>query len=174
MKFSTTNIVAIASACYLLAAVAALALIMYGIHTSSIALTERITAIADKHAKQKTYREFSALLKSTQEERAQLSTFVLTEAQTSSFLTEIEQLGAHHGVELITDSLQVVEKEGSFNDLSIKYSIEGREDLVQKMIVLLETLPYHSKINTLSFIREESGSTKSNVELLVTLSKYEN
>lgn len=169
-----TKIVALVAALYFVIAVAMLGWVLYEVYTAGEALTDRVSAIADKNAKLKTYGELAKLIEDTQMQRSELETFVLTKNKTSSFLTDIESLGAAQGVLLSTNSLKVVEKEGSFNELVIQFSIEGKEAFVQKMLVLLETLPYHSHVSSLSYTREKTGTVQSTAELTMSLLKYEN
>lgn len=174
MTTPVTKIIAVIACTYVLAAVCALGFVLYKIDTAGKVLSDRVAAIADKNAKLKTYTQLDALMEETTAERSKLLEFVLTENKTSSFLTDIESLGASQGVALRTDSLEVAAGEGLFDDLVVRFSLEGREDLVQKMITLLEMLPYHSQLTALEFSREKSGIAKSTVELRITMLKNEN
>ena len=100
-----TSIIAICAAIYLLLAAGAAAWTLYEVVISGKTLQERVAAIAEKNAKVKAYTELSQLMKDTEDERAQLQQYVLSEDQTSRFLTEIEDLGRKLGVELSTLSL---------------------------------------------------------------------
>lgn len=169
-----TKIVAVVAFIYMSLAVCALGWVLYEVTTAGQSLSDRVNAIADKNAKLQSYTKLATLMEETAPQRQELVQFVLTKDKTSSFLTEIESLGASQGVSLTTNSLKVIEKEGSFDDLVIQFKIEGREDLVQKMIALLETLPYHSQVSSLTFALQNTGAIESNVELTITLLKYEN
>ena len=85
-----TLIIAILATTYLLVAVAGVAWMLYEVSASGSALKERVAAIADKNAKVKAYTELSQLMEDTQGERTELQQYVLTESQTSRFLTDVE------------------------------------------------------------------------------------
>ena len=88
-----TLIIAILATTYLLVAVAGVAWMLYEVSASGSALKERVAAIADKNAKVKAYTELSQLMEDTQGERTELQQYVLTESQTSRFLTDVEAFG---------------------------------------------------------------------------------
>ncbi len=168
-----TFIIGILSLVYLLAASVVIALMLYEVSISGATLKERIAAIADNNAQVKAYTELSQLMADTQEERAQLQQYVLTEDQTSRFLTDMEALGAQLGVALDTVSLEVDEKKTTFSNLLISFSVEGEEEPVKRMLRILESLPYHSTVQSLSFSRETDGSVKSTIALSVALLNHD-
>ena len=168
-----TLIIAILATTYLLVAVAGVAWMLYEVSGSGSALKERVAAIADKNAKVKAYTELSQLMEDTQGERTELQQYVLTESQTSRFLTDVEALGKKLGVDLATLSLEVDEKKDAFSSLLISFSVEGNEEQVKRMLKVLESLPYHSTVQSLSFSREQNGSVKSTIALSLTLLNYD-
>ena len=168
-----THIVVIASLIYMLVAGGVLSFAVYKVTTLGHQLSERTTAIADKNAKVKVYKKLSNLINETVHEREELRSFLLTEEQTSIFLTDVENIARSQGVTLSTNSLKVVQQEESFDQLIIQFELEGRTDNVKKMLMVLETLPYNSHISSLSFVRSSENATKGTIELTVTLQKNE-
>lgn len=168
-----TKIVAVFGLVYLLVAGVALAFVTYKVIVSGSSLHERITAIAEKDARARAYSNLEKIMEESKSDREELVSHLLTEDEASSFLTELEALGAKAGVELTTDSLSVVKKEGLFNELSIQFAIKGNEESVKNMLLAFETLPYHSSISSLSYVRDDSGLTESTILIGVTLLKYD-
>lgn len=172
MTTRKTHIVAIFALLYVLIATGVLAWVVYEVAQAGAVLQERVATIADQNAKSKVYQDLSNLVLRTKAEREALLGFVLTEDQTSSFLTDIESLGVSQGVTLTTDSLKVSEKEGSFNELLIQFSVEGTEENVKKMLSIFETLPYHSRVSSLTFSRDKTGKVHSTIVIDITLLKH--
>lgn len=172
MMTGKTKIIGIISLAYVFIAVAVLSSVIFEVITAGQALTERVTAIADKNAKVKVYSELSNLVKATKDQRETLSGFVLTEENTSAFLTDIESIGMSQNVTLTTDSLQVTKQDGLFDLLSIQFTLEGSESSVAKMLMVFETLPYHSLVSSLTYERVANGGVKSTLGLEVTLLKH--
>ncbi len=168
-----TKIVVIGATLYLIMSAVLLAGVTYAVIVVGKKLEDRIIAIAEKDARVRAHTSLQKLMEETREDREELSTYILTEDQTSTFLTNIESLGSEVGVELTTGSLEVVKKEGLFNELLIQFKIEGDESSVMKMHLLFETLPYRSKIAALSLSRAEGGRTESTLQIAVTLLKHD-
>jgi hypothetical protein len=145
--------------------------VLYTVTLEGEILEERVSTIANNNAKEKAYKDLQALVEKTATDREMLRTYLLTEKETSAFLTEIEQLGVRQGVVLITDSLEVKKQSGLFDMLTVRFTIEGKEELVTKMITVFETLPYHSQIVQMNFQKDDPLKTKSTIELKVTLLK---
>jgi hypothetical protein len=166
---SKTKLIGIISFLCLLVAGGVLAWVLYEIYTSGKELDERVALIADKHATSRAFTELSNLLLSTQEDRDELATYLLTEAETSNFLTDIESFGPRLGVALTTLSLTVEEKEGMFDDLMIEFSFKGTEFAVKKMLEVFENLPYHSQVTSLTMTQSVDGNTEATLGLRVSL-----
>ncbi len=165
------------------------ALYMYlTIYKAGTELTTRIVAIEQNVSKEKMVTNLEAAMAKTQDERNEISAFVLTEDETSVFLTDIEKVAATQNVTLTTNSLEVVKpikKVASgtttpqtqeitpslFDTLSISFLIEGQEDAVKKMLYVFETLPYHSTVNMFTLKREAGGYAKGTLNLSVSLLK---
>jgi hypothetical protein len=168
-----THFIGIFAFLYLLAAGVAFGLVLYEVYASGKELEDRVSLIGEQNAKVKLYNELSRTIDESKVERLELSTYVLTEDKTSAFLTELEQMATSFGVALKTLSLTVVNQEGAFDKLSIEFNLEGSESAVKKMLSLFETLPYHSRIESLRFAQGRNGNTEGTVKLSVTLHNYD-
>ena len=170
---SKTYIISIIAFIFLCVSGAALVWFLYTISASGVELTQKMELIADRNAKVQMHTELSRLIERTEIARTQLTRYVLTEDSTSNFLTSIEQTGRAVGVELITRSLQVVPQEGKFDSLMIEFTVTGSSDAVRSMLVVFESLPYHSQVEKLTFKKEDAGRVSAEVGLKVTLGKYD-
>ena len=172
MKLSKTQLLCILSALFFLASIAVLGWFIFQIvHTGQL-LTQRVEAIAGMNASLKTNAELEQLMGETAQEREVLAGLILTEEDTSVFLTRIEQIASEVGVELATRSLTVIEREEETYDLlSLSLQIEGSHDRVLTMLEVLEVLPYHSVVDGLRFTHDPSMTTQAEVDVKVTLKK---
>lgn len=106
------------------------------------------------------------------QDRERLNELVLSgESDTIAFLSHIDQLGTATGVTVTTDELSS-EKSTSpnFTEIAASLSLSGSKDAVESMIELLESMPYHSRIESLSLSRGPDR-TEANVVLRVSAFK---
>jgi hypothetical protein len=165
----TSHYIALLGLIYFLASLAVFGFTEWKIYSLGKELESKVALIAEKNAKVRMYNELSRLIEETKMERLALEAHVLTEEETSSFLTEIEMLGRSQGVTLNTQSLSVFPSEGIADDLVIEFGLSGSESAVRKMLSLFETLPYHSNVIFMS-VRDEGGaSVQGNIKLSVSL-----
>lgn len=169
----STHFVAIFSLCFFVVCAVCLGWTLMTVRAIGSQFEAQVVTIANNSARESAYRSLEQLIAETQTERAQLQTYLLTEQETSSFLTNIEHLGEKMGVALATDSLEVKKQSGLFDLLTIRFSLEGDRQHIDTAISLFENLPYHSYIKNLTITTEERGSTRSTLEVVVTLLKEE-
>lgn len=172
MHTKTKFILSITVICFL-AALCVLGFMLYEVHSKGRDLDTRIALIAERNAKVQMYTKLSRLVEDTQLERSKLQKYVLTEDETSSFLTDIEALGAVVGVELATRELAVEKKDGAFDELAIEFEVTGTEGAVKQMLSVFETLPYHSAVSSVVLSKESNGNFTGVIELDVSLSSYD-
>ena len=151
--------------------------VWYEVNEAAASLFEQAKVIADKSAREQKFKEFSVLVEETGVERDALMFHVLTGDQTISFLSDIERIAKQQGVELTTNSLTVSETGGDFDALAITFSVSGREVVIDRMIRIFETLPYHGNITRLQLSRGEDENGFSimagTIKLTVSLSNYD-
>lgn len=168
-----TKIVFIIVSLYLLLSGSALTWFVLRVNETGRAMSEQVKVIADTMAQEQVFRELNDLVSSTEDSRLALEKFVLTEDETIGFLTEIETIGREQKVDLETTSLQVEESEDSdFDTLLVSFSAEGSVVALQKMLSILETLPYHSELRKMKLdYAAKEGTPSLTVTLAVTLMK---
>lgn len=139
-------------------------------------LVHEVKVVADSDAQEQVNREVSLLGASTQDERMALTTYLLTEEETITFLGTIEQTALEQGVVLATESLKVTKGTDVFDTLVISFSVEGLKANVYNMLHLLETLPYHAYVTKTSFSNTTTNgvvSVKGPIELTISLLRHD-
>lgn len=87
------------------------------------------------------------------------------EGDTIDFLAYVDELGRQVGVSIETSDLKASKTaEAGFDDITAAFSIQGRAAGVERMIALLEALPYDAGIDSLSLTRRGGAA-----EAVVTL-----
>lgn len=167
-----TKIFLIISVAYLAIALSALGWVLFKVDDLGRSMEAQVSVIADSLAQDKALTELEDLVGSSDSMRTSLEHYVLTEDDTIDFLTNIENIGTQQGVKLETSSLRVVESEGVFDTLVIKFFILGNEDRLFNMIKIFETLPYHSSLKDVQLHKSVKGESASlSVTLAVSLIK---
>lgn len=88
------------------------------------------------------------------EERPLNSFVLISESDTITFLASIDKLAKSVGVTLVTNELKTSKTpETGFDEISATFSLRGSQTAIEKMIRLLEILPYRSKIDSLTVTR---------------------
>lgn len=152
-----TKTFALIAACYFVVSFVVLGGMFYEMQRMSTTFEAQTTLIQESAAQRQQYNDLLRKVEETEEERAQLQEYILTEADTISFLTEIERLARSSGVELSTQSLDVAEVEASpYESLRIVFAVEGSLATLQELIGVLESLPYHGTVTDVTL--DESGA----------------
>lgn len=149
--------------------------LIYVIENNAVKLRDRVQAIATDKAQEEERYETERLLEETQDERAALSYFVLTEGSVINFITDIEKIAASLGLEFNTQTITPEEtKDKNFDELSMKFSFSGTQSSVEKMISVFETIPHHSYIRELNLRQNENGAQWSvDMTLVVTIATHD-
>ena len=128
--------------------------------------------VANQLVQEQTYATLDKLMRSSAGERAELTTYILTESETITFLSTIEKTATHEGVQLKTNNLHVT-KGKSFDTLVASFTLSGTKSSVDQMVRVLETLPYASSLNSVALQTDKDGNTTGQVELAVTLQHHD-
>jgi hypothetical protein len=176
MVTKKTKIVGFASALFF--GITCLVLLGMGryIQTKGNELLQQSKEIANHEARTQKYNELEKLVEDTKENREELSTYVLTEDKTIDFLSIIEKIAVEQGVELVTDSLKVVEQDELFDTLVISFSVLGPKERAYTMLQIFETLPYHAFVSGISFVFDADApapTAEGTIELTVSLLNYD-
>ncbi len=143
--------------------------LIYVIEDNAVTLRDRVSAIAYEKAQEKERYETERLLEETKDERAELSSIVLTEESVIDFITSIENIAGSSGLNFKTQTITPeATKDKNFDELSIKFNFSGSRSSVEYMMSVFETVPYHSYIRELS-IRQSEAENIWTVEMVLVV-----
>lgn len=134
-------------------------------------LEEQISILTDNNNKQSTSVRIKRLVQETEVERSKLTaSFFKDEGDSITFLSDIETLAKKTGLELRTEALdKITDPETSREYIKTVFSYEGRKDLVYEFSELLENIPYHSYVDSLSLRQLTNGVWEGRVTVLITI-----
>lgn len=161
-------VVAVISAVF---SVSALSFFIYKINSQGILLEEQIKALSENTTKESAYLRLQRLVMETESERVLLaSSFFRQEGDSITFLSEVETLASTLGLSLKTESLdKVVDKESGKEYVKISFVYSGQKDTVYKFSKLLEYVPYHSMIDSLSLRKDSGNNWEGKLSISITL-----
>lgn len=117
------------------------------------------------------------IVRDTEEERAQLKTFFLSEDDIVDFITEVESLGNSLGVpiDVLSVSSETPEVVGTGGVLELRVTFDGPWNSVVSMLALLETQEIATTLNkvSLSYKGHEDSEWSVTATLQAQMFKYE-
>ena len=162
---------------YFVGSIVVAGLVIQQTAASGAELESQMEVVGKSKIRQERYDDLLKILEQSSGERDQLRRYLLTEGSTVRFLTETESLAKRMGVTLITDSLSVKELPNpDFKTIDLNLRAQGTKEAVSKFLSVLETLPYYSRVNgvTFSALKNESGSDwEATIKLVVGLYAYD-
>ena len=120
-------------------------------HEKELIIQEK--KVLDAKEQESRLASMERLVMETEAERAELAGLILKEEDVVDFLALIETLGKEQGVVFKTESLKPIEGKTTFDELELNLSVTGKEKNVLNMLRLLESLPYKSSVERVSFSR---------------------
>jgi len=139
-------------------------------------LLAAIQLIEDDRSVHATSQAILVAFEESKEERELLDSFVIKDDEdASAFLSLVETVALEQGVAISTEKLQVVPtEEGSFDNLSMTFNLQGPSENVKRVIALMETLPYQQRVVELTLresVEENTGleGVKARIHLLVSV-----
>lgn len=124
-------------------------------------LLSDLQAVHDRDELEREYKRLQELLAETETERALLEQYVISgEKGTVSFLSLIDEISAELGIDFSTEELAVLTtEEAGFDSLLVEFSFKGSEAKINRLVKILENLPYHSHLTTLELMRTYNNET---------------
>lgn len=168
---SRTKQILIGSISLLILAISACVFFIYEIEAKGSLLQSYISESDKRLAEEASFIRISRLVQETEENRKVIaSSFFADEGDSISFLGEIESFADSIGLDLKTENLNKVssaDKKTEYITMTFVYS--GEEKTVRDFNRLLEQIPYHSSIESLSLRRNTDGSYEGELTLHITL-----
>lgn len=169
MVTSETKFVGIVSLIFFMVAIGALVWVLLQINHGGDQLKTYTTTIANNAAEQKQFETLHDLVEKTADDRAALQQFLLTKDKTVDLLAQIESIGQQQGAIVTTKSLQVKSEKNSDEELVISFEVTGSQEAVMRMLKILETLPYHSTVQTASLNIHKQSQTVLTITIAISL-----
>lgn len=151
--------------------VGTLSFFVYKINSQGILLEEQLRILSENNTKESAYLKLQRLAQETEIERGLLAnSFFRQEEDSINFLGEIESLASTLGLSFKTESLdKVVEKSTNKEYIKISFVYSGQKDVVYKFSKLMEYVPYHSVVESLSFRKVEDNNWEGKLAISITL-----
>lgn len=136
-------------------------------------LRGQAATVAAFRAEEQAVGNLARLVEDTALERGELLSYVLVKDDVPTFITKLEGYASEQGVLVETSNLR--ERDGEvFNELLLTLEMSGSKKALVQFYQILESLPYHSYVSSLSLTRVFNANTgaatwESSVELTVTL-----
>lgn len=97
------------------------------------------------------FLELETALSATADDRTALEALLLAPDETVNFLTLLETIAAEQRVSFETEGLSIIEAEGDELDtLVLQFVSTGAPERIERMVEILETLPYRSSLAALA------------------------
>ncbi len=172
-KRTTTNLVL--ALIFALGVTLGLALMLYIVNIQGSKLEQAKITIAEHVAKEAAYTNVTRLVEASASDRAMLLTYFITEKETITFISQLEAAALAMGVRLQTTNLSVtpattVDGKTTPGVLTVGLSFGGETTAAKKFLTLLENVPYHKQIPTVTMTKDAAtAATQGQVSLLITL-----
>lgn len=149
--------------------------VLYSVNQKGVQFAESKRIIGEHSAKEASFNTVQQLLATTKDDREKIDSFFIRENQTISFITQIEQNATTIGVRLVTNELSInpgtVDPNGITTPalLVVGFDFSGSKAAIEKFLVLLENIPYHKKITSVSVTKSDDSLWKVNLKMQLTL-----
>jgi prolyl-tRNA synthetase len=176
MTKKTKTTLLIATTCFFVL-VATFAYALYMVRSQGSALDSLREQIAEDTAKDAAYNSIVRITESSKLNRAELEEYFITEKDTIRFIAELEDRAARVGVTFETTELStpepVVAPDATtpvLRTLEVGCKFTGSEAAVKQFLVILENIPYHAEIPTMTISNDATdGKWVGNGKLILTI-----
>ncbi len=143
----------------------------YEINGQGMLLEEQISILSDNNKKEILYTNTNRTIKETEQEREAVSEkFLKDENDLIYFLTEIEGLAPKLGLTVETDNIEnVLNEEKKLEAIKVSFIYSGQKNKVMDFTKLIENIPYHSYVDTLSLTELASGNWEGKITVFITM-----
>lgn len=152
--------------------IVAVALFGFRIQAEGVKLEEQIAILTESNTKESAYVRLKRLVQDTESERMLLaSSFFKDEGDSIIFLGEIETLAAALGLTLETEALdKVVNETDKSEAIRMTFAYEGAKDTVLMFSRLMEVVPYHSQVESLTLNKLTNENWQGELTVLISIS----
>jgi hypothetical protein len=138
-------------------------------------LVAQIIALEEQRAQEVEYRNLQHIANDSAADRAALQEYFLAqESESIDFLNQVETLAPNVGVALKTTKLELVtDKATKHAWIEVAFEFSGTRDHVQTFIELLETLPYVSRLESVTMNARSRSDWQASVTMKVQVLSYD-
>lgn len=135
---------------------------------------ENLRLLAEGVERQKDVDKALRIIQASEEERSGLVDYSLNTNEAASFLETIEQYAIANSLKLTTGQLDVdVDERVQVEMLRIPYELEGTERDILNFLLVLETLPYFSYVESFSISTNERSAPNFSATIEVLIKYHE-
>ena len=145
----------------------------FNVLSNSQTLEEQIAAVAEQNQQEESLLRLQKIAQSSEGERSELASFfLLSEADSITFLREIESMAPGIGVNLETDTLEQIEVDNK-DWIQFTFTAKGSRQDVQNFVQILEIIPYVSRIMSVRLEGDTSSGWEADIIIQVQLLTYD-
>ena len=168
---TTTKKILLLSLSILLLSTGSCLYFVYKINDQGTKLDGYIKALDEKRAQESSFIRISKLVLETETERGSISSaFFADEGDSITFLGDLESFASAIGLDLKTENLNKVtgvDKKTEYITMTFVYS--GNKKQILDFNQLLENIPYHSLVDSLSIRKNGDDTWESNLTLHIMI-----
>ena len=168
---ATTKKILLLSLSILLLSAGSCLYFVYKINDQGTKLDEYIKALDEKRAQEASFIRISKLVSETEDEREAVSSaFFSDEGDSITFLGDLESFASAIGLDLKTENLNKItgaDKKTEYITMTFVYS--GNKEQILDFNQLLENIPYHSLVNSLSIRKNGDDTWESSLTLYIMI-----
>jgi len=137
-------------------------------------LVAQLNTLSEQRAQEEAYFRLRRVADESELERAELSGYFFSgESESIDFLNTVEKLAPESGVTLKTSTLELVtDTDDSKEWVEIGFEFDGSRSRVQNFLMILEELPYVSKITTVDTVAIDQNQWQAKVTMRVRVLTY--
>jgi hypothetical protein len=168
----STKTTAIIAASYFVLFAGIFSYALYLVRAQGAALDETRTTLAERSAKEVTYNSVVRVTENSKANREEIAGYFITERDTVGFIADIERAATQIGVVFTTTELSVTEPQSADGviipaTLVVGSKFTGTKAAVNKFLTLLENLPYHASIPSVTLSNQsEDGVYAGQAEMI--------
>jgi len=145
--------------------------LLFQIQAQGLSLENNVNVLNENTDKEIAYTNINKKIKETEKERQDIvDIFLHDEDEGLDFVNEIEILAPSLGLSLETKGLGSLEnEEGGVEAVIISFVYSGKKSSVIAFSKLMETIPYHSSVESLSLKKLNTDDFEGQITMFVTI-----
>jgi hypothetical protein len=155
---------------FLSVSVSLLSFLVWQIQQAGKKLDTYLSVLQEQSTQEAAYLQVSRLVQETESQRNALSqSFFTDESESIAFLNDIESLAARSGVTLKTEGLDKLKDKDGDEFITMTFIFGGSYEKVRRFTELFESIPYHSRITSVSLRKTATTAWEGQLSILISL-----